>query len=355
MSLLNFNTIIGPPCEGALNEASSNGALKRKEAEVTLKINDELAKLGPAPRASDYFPPPSTIPPLVGRTFSKECPVVVSLYTRSYPTVPLNKYYADTNNYLLKRTAIFCNNPTPFISVSHIRQFEYRIYYKETTNKSYKYYINESTQNGKNTLISDPEGFLFGENRGNGRYFNCSFGKNEDFFERDSIEEEVKFYYFQVEATTIYKIYSNKTWIIDVPASNIKITSSLLSFLGLKQNNSINKSLKDYSIKSNVFNLESIPNNILELRNDWRNEIFNNFGNANEVFISRESDIEGDKTFNCEDDCGRPIDVTIFKEKTTRRTSSLVRCLNEPCSNNEKGKVVDRTRTEETKECKIIQ
>lgn len=352
MTLVNFNPIIGPPCEQLLNLASVNDFLTQKQQEVDQKINQQLSQVGPAPIASDYFPPPTTIPPLVGGAFSKDCPVSVSLYTRRYQTTPLHKYYIDANKYIIKRTAVFCNNPSPFIRVSHTRQFEYRIYYKETTNKSYKYYINESTQKSKNTLISDPEGFLFGENIGNGRYFNCSFGENEDLFERDSIEEEVKFYYFQVEATTIYKIYSNKTWIIDAghQLSNIKITSS-----GLKQNNSINKSLKDYSIKSNVFNLESIPNKILKLRNDWRNEIFGNFGNANEVLVYRKSNLEGDKQFNCEDDCLRPISVTIFREKTVHTTSSLVRCLNETCSNNIKGKVVYRTRAEETKKCEIIQ
>jgi hypothetical protein len=349
MATLSFSNIIGPPPQSVLDEVSSDQILIAKQEEVTQKRNNELAKLT-APLPSDYNPPLSPaapIPPLFARTVDKNCPEIIGLYTRN-PNVRLHPYYTDTNKYLIRRARIRCSFPDPFTEVIIKREATYRIFYKTITKQSYKYYLfpgNESLENERILPIPINPNFLFGPNKGKSKYFNCDeIIEPEDYgappegnFEQDTEDEIINFYTFNLTATTIYKVYSDKSWIIDTNTSEIVINISDPNNSVLKE--VLKKSFKDYSIKTSI-----IPDKILETYKNWRNKIFNYYGFNNEVFVNKTTDnLNIVMAPTCRDDCGGTIDIKIFEQKNTETKNSLIRCNNNPpgdCKPNQLGKAI---------------
>jgi len=349
MATLSFSNIIGPPPQSVLDGATSDQDLIAKQEEVTQKRNNELAKLK-APLVSDYFPRPvGSSPPLVPATVGKDCPEIISLYTRKYNTVRLHPYYTDVNNYLIKTARIRCNFPDPFKEVIIKREATYKIFYKKVTKQSYKYYLSPTGQKGTSPIPIDPS-FLFGPNRGKSKYFNCDEIINpEDYsappegnFEQDTEEETINFYIFNLTATTVYKIYSDKSWIIDTNGSEIEINVSEpnspipAKFVGGPKSG---RPFKVYSIVNSI-----IPDKILKTYNNWKNQTFNYYGSNNEAFVDKKTGgLDPFLTMTCKDDCDRPIDISIFEQKNTETKNSLIRCANNPpgdCKPNQLGKVV---------------
>jgi hypothetical protein len=354
MATLSFSNIIGPPPQSILDEASSDQILIAKQEEVTQQRNNEFAKLR-APLITDYRFPPSPaapIPPLVPTTVSEDCPEIIGLYTRKYNNVRLHPYYTDTNNYVIQRARIRCSLPDPFNVVTIKREATYKIFYKTITKQSYKYYLfpgNESLENERflPIPITNPS-FLFGPNKGKSKYFNCDEIINpedygaEGIFKQDTEEEIINFYTFNLTATTVYKIYSDKSWIIDTNTSEIVINISEPTNSTIKQ--ALKQSFKDYSIVNNIFKTSIIPDKILKTYNNWKNKTFNYYGSNNEVFIDKKTDsLDNVMTPTCTDDCGRQIDIKIFEQKNIETKNSLIRCANNPpgnCVPNQLGKVI---------------
>jgi hypothetical protein len=363
MATLSFSNIIGPPPQSVLDEASSDQTLIAEQEEVTQKRNNELAKLR-APLITDYRFPPSPaapIPPLVATTVGKNCPEIIGLYTSKYPNVRLHPYYTDANKYLIQRARIRCSFPDPFQEVIIKREATYRIFYKTITKQSYKYYLlpairDDELENrpllsleelSKRRILPIPidPSFLFGPNKGKSKYFNCfdvESAPGREGVQEDTEDEIINFYTFNLTATTVYRIYSDKSWIIDTNTSEIVINISEPTNSTIKQ--VLKQSFKDYSIVNNIFKTSIIPDKILKTYNNWKNQTFNYYGSNNEVFVNKKTGspfwIISD---TCFDDCGRSINISIYKEKNTETKNSLIRCNNNPpgdCKPNQLGKVV---------------
>lgn len=246
-----------------------------------------------------------------------------------------------------------------YIESEQTTEAKYKIYYKKVINTTYTYYI--SSEDDK--YISIPQiqlpsnsKFLFGEDRGKGKYFTCPFVKNNIVFDKDTETEKNDNipYIFEVTSKTHYLVFNNKTWRIDAGKSNIEI---------IRTNPGTNpytakETFKDYGLINNYINIGIIPNKIFQSYITWSNNTFNYFGSFgnNEVFEGNEEPVAlGQQTFTCLDDCEREIKLNISKFKQVKSRKYLIKCLNLDCSSNIKGKIVHGPQKPTISECEIIE
>jgi hypothetical protein len=358
MSTFSFNNIIGPPPQSFLDFDQD---LNDRQAAVNQRIRNELLNVGDAPQISDYTFPPTPgapPPPLEATTVGKNCPEIIFLYVREYSNVRLHPYYTDTNNYLIQRARIFCDNPNAFKTAKITRKAQYKIFYKKITNESYKYYLSPKITDtsidvdndgqpveiepvsGVRTLplLIDTDSFLFGPTRGKSRYFNCQEIGEKDLFKKDgpTTEEDIDFYFFDLTAITEYKIFTGGDWEIDLDQSSIEINASDRT----NPNKQVVRktSFKNYSLVRGIPKKSIIPDKILKEYRDWVNK------NFDDLFIDKKiSPLRKIHEETCKDNCDREIEIQIFQQKIRETFDRYIKCTNKPINNcvpNEPGKTV---------------